>query len=359
MNARLAILLTLSLTATGFCAAAQPDPNSAAANPKFISGDPHEWGVLAPGADGKLRVYFDPGSIKPTYVAELYLPRDRMYVNDREVLNLLMKSPLAQKLSKAQKDFLAEGWGIWVDLETEQHPNYYIVWFYAVSEQDAKTMALAFLDFLASEAKRITADTRNQLDKAKETLQQNQATLPQKKQQLESVAAQYTKLKNATYPSLSDDEVKQTTKEILLQMDKEARILEIDLAGVRGKLKVIDKYIADNYHIAEGAQDPMRLTTWKTEQMIELSGLDARQQAIEKIRVIPQSLETLSRERGDLQRAVNDLTKAIEQDTRDIEWTTKALEHPTPSSFLLPPKIYGNTVVIHPVLLQSRSKPAQ
>jgi hypothetical protein len=365
MNARLAILLTLSLTTTGLCAVVETDPNYAAPNPEFIPGsDPKEWVVFASGAGSTFKAYSNPGSIRPTHVAEGGMGRgngDRMFRTGAQVLEFTLRSPIAQKLSKAQKDFLAEGYGIWVNPGESERPNKYPVWFYAVSQEDAKTMVLAFLDSLTRDAREYADEFKRRRDNAKEQLQRDEAALPEKQKSLENVSAQYAKVKSESYPLLSDDEVKQTAREIVLQMDKEARIVEVDLAGVRGKLKVIDKYIANNYRIAEGAQDPVRLTTWKTEQMIELSGLEARQQAIAAIRAVPLKLDALSRQRRDLEKTVEDLTTAVERDKQTFEQHSTALEHPGPGSTLFLPKMYDHVVLIDPIRPPTRpnSIPAQ
>ncbi len=347
MNAKLTILLTLSLTAAGFSATVQADPNAVAANPKFVSGDPELWLTMALGADGKERAYSDPGSIRPTSMAEIGIPRNLEYGNAAKILSLLMKSPPAQKFSKAQKDFLAEGYGVFVDLVSDYIPGCYLLRLYAISEEDAKTMALAFLDFLASDVKRWRAEAQSDVDQARERLQRNQATLPQKEEELKTIEAQYTKLRKDTYPSLTDHELEQTVREIVAQMDKEDRILEIELAGVRGKLKVIDKYIYDIK--TSGRAVPEHLETWKTEQMIELSGLEARQQAIASIRAVPQKLDLLGRRLANLDGEVQRLTSDIREDTRSIEERMKDLEDPPANSWLRPTKIHGNTVVIRPV----------
>jgi hypothetical protein len=347
MYVRLAILLTLSLTAVSSGTAAPADPNGPAANPRFATGEPKFWAVYELGPEGKSKVYVDPGSMRPTCLAEFFLPRTQRYGNGTQVLKHIIASPLAQKFSKAQRDFLAQGYAVAEDMEPDRHAGYYPLWFYAVSEEDARTMALAFLDFLTSESKRMTAETRVQLDKAKERLQQNQAALPKKKGELDVAVAGYSKVKNENYYLFSDEEALQTAKEVLLQMEKEARIVELDLAGVRGKLKVIDRYI--NEVKTTGKPVPPQLETMKTEQMVELSGLEARREAIGRFGAIPREFVALNSNRETFTKEVRLLTHAIEDDTHAVEETTRSLEQPTQYSYLLPPKIFDDTVVIHPV----------
>jgi hypothetical protein len=342
MNVRLATLLTLSLTTTGFCAAVQTDPNRVDPNVEFKEGlGSREWRVLAHGPEGRLVPYINPGSIRPTYVAQFFLPRDRKIISSEAALFFLTKSPLAVHLSKAQQSFLAENFAIWVDLDNDEHPNHYAIWFYAVTEQDAKVMASAFLDFITNTAWQREVKSRDERDAAKQRLEQNQASLTKKQEQLESLSAQYAKIKGDNYPMLSDEEVGETTKEIVMQMDKETRIIEIDLAGVHGKLRVIEQYFSSVEATVPARRE--RLDAWKTEQMIELSGLEARKKAVEEIRAIPQKLCSLNRERTDLENTTSNLKMAIKDDTRTLSVV------PAPDLYTWPVKIYGNVVLIYPI----------
>ncbi|MBP8303941.1 MAG: hypothetical protein KBE04_07430 [Phycisphaerae bacterium] len=292
-------------------------------------------------------MYIDPGPIRPTHAAKVSLPRDRVY-RGKEVLNLVMESPLSQRLSKAQRDFLATDLGIWVETRNPEIPNHYSIWLYAVSAEDAKTMARAILDTLKAIADRNLASVKRGLAEARQRLEQNQAVLPKKEEELKTVEKQYEQAKDAAYPHLNDEEASQAAKDTLLQMDREMRTLDIDLAGVQGKLRVIDQ-VLDKPTRGDGKIVNERIEALKTEQMIELSSIEAKRQAIEQVRGEQRRFRGLCLERQDLPRTIGALKEALARDKGAIERATFDLEHPSPQNDLLPLPVYQNKVLIYPI----------
>ena len=344
MSLKPTLLLVLSLATVAFSASAQTEPNYAAAEPKFeMSTLTPTWTVSAV-VEGKSVTYHDPGSIRPKYMARIILPRDRMVDSAAQAQAMAMASPLAQKLSQAQNDFLAQGFGAWVDTSAANIPNHYAISLYAVSEEDAKLMAWALIDCYATNAQRSIAFYRSDLNKYTQRLDENQAVLPKKQKQLEQVQQSYEAARESTYPLNSDDEASQLAQELVLQMDRQAKTLDIDLAGVRGKLKVINEYLRRpdlNSDVIE------TLEAQRIEQMIELSGLEARRQAIRQIRGEQQDFCVLVRQRNELHDSVKHLKETVDQDKERIRGMTALLAHPRGD--MLPPEVYQNKVILYPI----------
>ena len=134
-------------------------------------------------------------------------------------------------------------------------------------------------------------------------------------------------------------------------MDGALDTLGIELAGIRGKLNAIEKYRNkmpqhDTLHV--------KLDEMFVEQMIELSGLEARRQTTESLRAKQQAFLDLYNERSDLEREVGKLRNTIGDSQKRINNMTELLAHPKPDTTwgrnMLPPKVYQNTVTIHLVL---------
>ena len=128
-------------------------------------------------------------------------------------------------------------------------------------------------------------------------------------------------------------------------MDKQGDTLDIELAGIRAKLEVIADYLSRAdlaNHIAE------RLEGLRIDQMIELSSIEARREAIEKIVSVEKEFCRLYWEHRKLQQSVPSLRSAIERDKKRIEEMTATLEHPP--GYMRPPQIFENKVVIYPIL---------
>lgn len=127
-------------------------------------------------------------------------------------------------------------------------------------------------------------------------------------------------------------------------MDKQGDTLDIELAGIRAKLEVIADYLSRAdlaNHIAE------RLEGLRIDQMIELSSIEARREAIEKIVSVEKEFCRLYWEHRRLQQTVPSLRSAIEKNRKRIEDMTTYLEHPTMD--MAPPQVFNNKVIIYPI----------
>jgi hypothetical protein len=147
MTAKSSLLLLLSLATVALPASVPTEPNTTSVELRFeMDREIMPW-VIETDVNGKSITYHDPGAIRPTYMAKVILPRNEMF-SSAGVLAKTMDSPLAQKLSEAQKEFLAQGFGVWVDTSAANVPDHYSANFYAVSEEDAKIMARALPGWL-------------------------------------------------------------------------------------------------------------------------------------------------------------------------------------------------------------------
>jgi len=347
MNPKSITLLVLFLTPVALWASDPAEPNETTANLNFEMDSDHMPWVVETEVNGELVMYHDPGSIRPKYVAKIILPRVHrswMISSGEEALALAKSSPLAQQLSQAQKDFLAQGFGAWVDTSAANIPNHYSVNFYAVSEADAKVMARAMTDRCAQNARQSTTMEREELKRRQERRKQNEAVLPEKEKQLEQVQKDHEVAKSSTYPLNSEEEAAKLAKELVLQMDRQAKTFDIDWAGVRGKLEVIDQYLArsdlDNNIIET-------LESQKIELMIELKGLEARRQAIRRIREEQQRYCTLLNARNELKDSVEQLKSSLKRDEEVIRGITGRLKNPP--HYMQPPKVYQNKIIIYPI----------
>lgn len=347
MNPKSTILLLLPLT-TALCAASAPtEPNDTTSEPILqMNSDVRAW-IIEADVDGESVTYRNPGSIRPTYMAQIILPRvhrSRMIDSGGEAVALATSSPVAQELSEAQREFLTQGFAARADTSKANIPDHYSVNFYAVSEEDARIMARALLDRCARSAQRTIALEREQLKKCQESLKQNQVILPEKEKQLEQAEKDYKTAKSSTYPLNSEEDAAKLAKELILQMDRQAKTLDIDRAEVRGKLEVIDQYLSR----PDLSNDVIeRLEAQNIELMVELSGLEARREAIGKIRDEQQRFCILLHAREELAGAVKQLKDTLERDEEIMRGITWRLENPP--DYMQPPRVHQNKVFIYPI----------
>lgn len=343
----LSVLLSTPLGATGVS-----EPNDTGSEIKFeMNSTTRQWTVPLGKTEEGIELYADnPGPIKPTHVARIFLHEDStspLLNSEKETLERIHESPLANQFSKSQRDFIKTGYAIRVDSDSiDTKPfHYYSIWLYAVSEEDAKRMARTYLDGLTKYAARIMVNQKRVLSEWEEKLRLAQKELPEKEKELKACEEEYKPVQNVMLGFSSEKEAAELAKKTILEMDKILDTLEIELAGIREKLKMIEKYRSEPQQ-REAIR--ARLDEMFVEEMIELSGLEARRKTTERLQVEQQQFLGLFNERDKLQSKVNHLRKTIKNSQNAIKDINDLLKDPRP--YMLPPKVYQNTIIIYPVL---------
>jgi hypothetical protein len=350
MKRLLIFLLLASLLVADVCWAAEAEPNDTGSELRFeVSKKRRSWTVegIETRKDEKPRYYDNPGPVRPTHVAEVILHREYPAVRSaRAALDRMRASPLAKKLSKAQQQFIQEEFAVWVEDESHRLPNYFATWLYAVTEADAKSMAQAYLDGLNKMADERVADDKRRMTESREMLDEAQRDLPKKEAQLKVCEVQYDAAKQARHQFESDGEAAISAKQTIVEMDKTLDTLEIELVGIREKLKTVEQY-RKGAKDGEGLSSQLRLKLDEmfVEQMIELSGLEARRELAELIRAKEQRFLGLSNEREKLRMEVNELGRSIDRSQRRIIHIRNELNNPP--TYMQPPRVYQNKVTIH------------
>jgi hypothetical protein len=303
------------------------------------------WTILNITSSGQTRVINNPGPIKPTHVAMVLLHKDYPAANGAtNVMDTILKSPVAKRFSKGQQQFLGTKLAIRQD-NTESIPFYHSTYLYATSEADAKLMVQAYVDGLNKQVEQSLSMNKQRLSQSKQELEKLQKELPEKEKQLEDVFKQYQNVKDTTHQFSSDEEAADMAKKSIIEMDKELNSLDIELAGIQERLKTTEKYklTPPNTDIKK------KLDEMYIELMIELSGLQARRDMTEKIRQKEQQFLSLFGNLTHLRSDVSTLNESIRQRKELVESLTKVLNDPQ-NSMMQPPKVYQDTVTIYPVV---------
>lgn len=348
----LSVLSTTTLNAT-----VVSEPNNTGSEIKFVidSNTPVKWTA---GFDSRAirgpreqTHVINPSPIKPTYVACIRIREDdaRFHSVD-EALDRINDSPIAKKFSKSQQEFLKTGLAVRVNADPEDPYHYYVTYLFAVSEEDANLMARAYLDGLNKFADQCALAYRRDVSEAKEKLRLTQKELSEKESKLKACEEKYKHEKESTHKFSSDGEAYDLANDTILEMSKALDRLEIEMVGIRAKLDAIEKY---RNKTAQSDALHAKLEEMSVVQMIELSGLRARWAATESLRAKKQAFLGLYNDRRDLEREVGVLIKTIDSSETIIKNMTELLAHPKPDTMwgrnLLPPKVYQNTVTIHPL----------
>jgi hypothetical protein len=295
------------------------------------------------------------GPIKPTHVAVLYIQRPNQgFPNSQGDVMKMLDTPSGKSLSKRQREFLTASdalgwWGI------EDIQNHDMVLLYAVSEEDAKKTARAYLESVTERIIAVRQRDEKQLNETIAQISEIEKELPEKKKQAKEAESKYREIKNARYFSLDDGEAYDRAKETMLQMDKMLDTLEIELAGIREKMSVINEYrktpqdaqaIERHRQLPEGML--VKLEQMFVEQTIELKSAEARKLMALKIRDRDKAFLDLFNQWQSLEIEGKSLLKTVSDAKTEKVRIEGRLANPRPE--MMPPVVYQNRVTIYPVL---------
>jgi len=294
------------------------------------------------------------GPIKPTHVAVLYIQRPNQgFPKSQAEMTEILDTPSGKLLSERQREFLKASdamgwWGI------EDIQNHDMVLLYAVSEEDARKTARAFLEVATEQVTARRLEREKQLSETTAQISETEKELADKQKQAKEAYSKYREIKNVRYFSLDDSEAYGLAKETMLQMDKMLDTLEIELAGIREKLAVINEYRKP----PRDAQDAMRrkslpdgmmakLEEMFLEQTIEYKSAEARKLMALKIRDREKAFLDPYKQWDNLEAEAVKLSKSL----GNLKTQKGQLEHftqVTPDT--MPPVVYQNKAIIYPVL---------
>ena len=131
-------------------------------------------------------------------------------------------------------------------------------------------------------------------------------------------------------------------------MDKQLNLLDIELAGIREKVKTAEIYKEKE---TMGSSTYAKLNEMYVELMVELSGLQARSEETEKIRQRERKFLSAYANLTDLHSKTNSIRGTVRQLPNVILDISNRLKDPIPrtDAYWLPPNVYRDTVIIHPV----------
>jgi chromosome segregation ATPase len=262
----------------------------------------------------------------------------------------ILQNTAGQNLSQQQKFLSASDSIAWLGIQDIKNHN--TVYLYAVSQEDAKKMAQAYLEIPTKYANENIQRFEKHLKETKERIIEIKKALPEKQKQFDQIEPKYMKILNTRYFSISTNEAHEKAKETMLEMDKMLDILEIELAGIKEKIQSIEKFRSikslDGHDFSEDTLN--KLEQMLVEQLIELKSVEAREQAAIKIRERDKAFIDLLFQWKKISSEVNSLKANLKSSEKRVQEIEERLTNPTWD--FLPPEIYQNKVTIYPVLTE-------
>jgi len=227
---------------------------------------------------------------------------------------------------------------------------------YAFNVEDAKLVTKAFVETMNKKAReklppmldKFMNERKQKLQEYRERIADIKKKLTEKEPELKSAESKYKTLKNTDrYKFLADSDADEKTKKTLAQINEMLSILDIELAGIREKLNVIEHY-RKLANFSKATLD--KLEQMFVEQMIELRGTEGRKEAAIKLREKDKQFCDLYDAWTHLDVEVQNLRIRIKNDEKKVLYYEEEMANPPED--LLPPKVLRNKVTIYPVLAE-------
>ena len=260
----------------------------------------------------------------------------------------MLETSAGQSMSKRQREVISNRIILYYD-DGNTISNYTYFQLLGVSEDDTKKMVEAFIEVLANKTNKQMQLFLSKRQKYQKEIDEIQKELPEKQKQYDEATEKYNEVKNARYFPQNPQESYRKAMDTIFQMDKTLDILEIELAGIRGKLDSIESYRRTKRLPRKDMSDVTvdKLDQMFIEQVVELTGVETRKEAALRIRRREKEFLVLFDQQGNLEIEVNELKNSLRMSENNLRSVEKTLADPGPE--MLPPKVFQNKVNIYPL----------
>ncbi len=209
-----------------------------------------------------------------THAAEItigpYIGWDNVGIKDNELQDLL-GTPASSRMSQAQRDLLNGKGALWnTGRRFDEGQQLFL---YAVSAEDARTMAEALVELCDNRGREHLKRTRKELEDARRQIPETEKKLADLEAQKARDDAELEEQKKLV--SYAD---KAQALQDKLELEKDLRSLQVERVGVEARVETIRKLIPQT-RIAN--KDTEWLERLLASQDIELAGILARQRALD------------------------------------------------------------------------------
>jgi hypothetical protein len=293
------------------------------------------------GKRGPWIVEFDKrGPIIPSYRVGFTVQWRFEQTNEPNASDLL-KTSAGKNMSALQRELLKTERAFWLDFKVDRtvmsrhevpmtrhgvpfgSATYRVM---AASEEDARKMAYALVEFLVEDEK---ASTRRMKKDHIEKLSVMQDELRKKMEKVykeikakkDEVPAAYQKfldaVENSPYSLHPSRQVPDEVRKTIFEMDKMLDVLNIEIAGIQSKLSAIKKYSSQR-EVRDSETLSTTLKEMAIRQEIELVGAESRRQAIMGVKRREEALYSQYKAYLDLKSEIATLEGSVKQDGKEI-----------------------------------------
>jgi len=290
-------------------------------------GRPH-W---LKGSGGKRGDINDVGSVGPKFSVDFQIKFGlSLWLTQAELETIAIEAA-----SDQQYEFVSQELSSYIHQSGGNTSAIYTL--FAVSEEDARKMAVAYINKLNEKDHKRLEGTKRRLEEFRNAVTEREKILIAHKEKKSKLEEKLEGSKRETGLTQSG-EAAEIRKNYLVKL----RYLEIEIVGYQGKIAAIERYLK-NTNLPFGEEKRMML--WHEE--VNLAGALPQKRRLERyiqqvnrfIELVHQSSD-LSNEGLDLEKKLNSAKRGFNKLQQRLN--TPLIEHE-------PVKVFGNKAVIHPV----------
>jgi hypothetical protein len=352
---QLAIGLALAFT---YASAIGSEPNLPAIELEFVTK-----GSLEPEIELSLEAGFEkPPPIKPSFVA-IFTVQWRFEQTNEPNASDLLKTSAGKTLSALQRELLKTEQVFWLDCTVS---NTHIMGGIpfgsatyvarAVSEEDAKKMAYALVEFLIRDEKAVTRHMKEEhiqklsrmQNEIRERIENEKEQIENKGNEVPHAYQQYLDaVRNSPYSLHPSSQVPDEVRKTIFEMDKMLDVLNIEIAGIQSKLSAIRKYSSQR-EIRDSETLSTTLKEMAIRQEIELVGAESRRQAIMGVKRREEALYNQYEAFRTLKSEIETLQDSVKRDEKELNRLNRRIDFlgPGERTFIIEGAANLNQVVL-------------
>ncbi len=310
-------------------------------------GGARRGGMSGPPASGRSPIGVDV--IRPTHAAVFLLAEYLRPSVQSDWYEFVESDLTGAPLSERQKRFLVQAKDKALEAKglgaQEFAQSFTVVRLFAVSEEDARTMAKVFIDFVDERHRSRREEVEEKLEKLRGEAPGLEKEISEAEAALEKAKKRQAEIK-ATTPYQELGQAKKAVEDLTALLNS----VEVEIKGIEGEIKAIKQEKKRLNDLMQGrANHPgmERLGEMQVEAQVGLVGALARRAAAREQQKMPLEFWRLVSERFELKKTLSHKSTALVKAIEKVEHLENELAS-RPAEWE-PLKVYGGKVEIRPV----------
>jgi hypothetical protein len=276
--------------------------------------------------------------------------------SSKEVTDAILGTSAAESFSARQRQLFESGYALTSYVKSEQPDSTRRVALLAASEDDARAMTNAFIEFLQDESDKELEFWKSERERLQRAIPVNEEQIATGREKQKALVDEYSELKKKVYYNgvlVAFNRIK--------EMNEIFQATSIEQASMQAKIRAIKDFIVENQrlHSLRSSKEGsgryeidrtvilQKLEQKLVDEMIELRYIEAKVRAVSEVLNQARRFVELDEQTKENEKSIRGFERGsagLEEGLRKVE---SVLADPEP--YTKPPKVFGNKAVIYEV----------